>query len=934
MGALGFANPVLLLALAALPAIWWLLRVTPPRPAREVFPPLAILARIAKREETPATSPWWLTALRMLLAALIILALSGPMLDPHRNTLSTAGPLALVIDNDWAAAPDWADRVATAQALIEQAGRSDVPVSLTLTAEPANDAVPTSAETAMTRLKAAEPRPLEADRRAAFASLATALGDTRAGTLAFVSSGIKAPKDDDFTSLAADLKPAETWLYTARNTVSAVTEVKNGLDSTEATVTRPFAQGPQTLALDALDEKGRVLMKGAAEFKDGETVATARIAAPIELRNDFARISIAAARQAGGTYLLDDGFKRRRIGLLSGETRFLSQPLLSPLYYIKRALAPYADIAEPGEADLVKAIPDLIAEKPSVIILADIGKLPEAAYPQVLDWIKAGGTLVRFAGPRLAATPAGDPLVPVELREGERSLGGALSWSEPQPLAPFGETSPFAGLAKPDGVTVTRQVLANPSPTLAEHTWASLADGTPLVTAKTLEAGQIVLFHTSADTSWSNLALSGHFVEMLRRITQLSRAHGGGAAAGTTETLTPFRLLNADGVLTAETSGAKPLTIAAGKTPAPGFDTPPGLYGAEEGFTALNLFRPGDTLAPLNFAPPGVAVIAAGLAGSGTTELRPALLLTAFLLLVADSIAVFVMSGALSGLFSRRRAGSAAAIVLALGAALTLMPHESRAADDSRPGDQKIIAALDSTHLAFVRTGEAEVDRISEAGLLGLSDFIRYRTSLEPGDPVGVDIGSDELAFYPIIYWPVTASAPMPSQEAINRIDAYMRAGGTVLFDTRDQDTSLEGAAAGPNTERLQTILASLDIPPLEPVPHSHVLTKSFYLLQNFPGRYAGSPLWIEATGDAKRDAARPVQRGDGVSPILITGNDFAGAWATDRSGNPLLPTVPPDERQRELAFRAGVNIVMYMLTGNYKSDQVHIPALLERLGQ
>jgi hypothetical protein len=262
------------------------------------------------------------------------------------------------------------------------------------------------------------------------------------------------------------------------------------------------------------------------------------------------------------------------------------------------------------------------------------------------------------------------------------------------------------------------------------------------------------------------------------------------------------------------------------------------------------------------------------------------------------------------------------------------MPHDLRAADDAKPGDQKIVAALDTTHFAYVRTGEADVDRISQAGLMGLSDFIRYRTSLEPGDPVGLDIATDELAFYPFIYWPVTATAPMPTQDAINPIDAYMRAGGTVVFDTRDQDTSLEGAGTSANTQRLQAILGSLDIPALEPVPHNHVLTKSFYLLQNFAGRYAGSPLWIESSGDSKRDAARPVQSGDGVSPILITGNDFAGAWATDRSGNPLLPTVPPDERQREMAFRAGVNIVMYMLTGNYKADQVHIPALLERLGQ
>ncbi|HZP20344.1 MAG TPA: DUF4159 domain-containing protein, partial [Bauldia sp.] len=69
-------------------------------------------------------------------------------------------------------------------------------------------------------------------------------------------------------------------------------------------------------------------------------------------------------------------------------------------------------------------------------------------------------------------------------------------------------------------------------------------------------------------------------------------------------------------------------------------------------------------------------------------------------------------------------------------------------------------------------------------------------------------------------------------------------------------------------------------------------------------------------------------------STILITENDFAAAWATDENGNYLFPTVPTDPRQREMAYRAGVNIVMYTLTGNYKADQVHVPALLERLGQ
>src|SRR5690606_9201374 len=112
-------------------------------------------------------------------------------------------------------------------------------------------------------------------------------------------------------------------------------------------------------------------------------------------------------------------------------------------------------------------------------------------------------------------------------------------------------------------------------------------------------------------------------------------------------------------------------------------------------------------------------------------------------------------------------------------------------ADDSRPGDEQLMARLDKTHLAYVITGEAEVDRISERGLAGLTDYLYYRTTLEPGDPVGVDIAKDELAVFPILYWPISATASMPSEQTISRIDAYMRAGGTVLFDTRDQFSAI-----------------------------------------------------------------------------------------------------------------------------------------------
>ena len=119
-------------------------------------------------------------------------------------------------------------------------------------------------------------------------------------------------------------------------------------------------------------------------------------------------------------------------------------------------------------------------------------------------------------------------------------------------------------------------------------------------------------------------------------------------------------------------------------------------------------------------------------------------------------------------------------------------------------------------------------------------------------------------------------------------------------------------------------------------MPRDHVLTKTFFLLQRLSRPLHRRPaLGRGAAGaDSEDEPSRPARAGDGVSSIMITSNDLAGAWALRPDGQPMLPLVPGEPRQREFAFRAGVNIVMYTLTGNYKADQVHIPALLERLGQ
>ena len=143
---------------------------------------------------------------------------------------------------------------------------------------------------------------------------------------------------------------------------------------------------------------------------------------------------------------------------------------------------------------------------------------------RVEGFVKDGGMLLRFAGPRLAA--GNDPLVPVRLRRGGRTLGGTLSWDSPKTLAPFPPESPFAGLTPPADIGVRRQILAEPDGDLPNRTWASLQDGTPIVTAQKRGQGTMVLFHVTADTTWSNLPLSGLFIDMLRRVVGAGRHLG------------------------------------------------------------------------------------------------------------------------------------------------------------------------------------------------------------------------------------------------------------------------------------------------------------------------------------------------------------------------------------------------------------------------
>jgi hypothetical protein len=886
-----FTTPWLLLVLPALPLLWWLLRVTPPAARTQRFPAIRLLEGLRAAERTASRTPWWLLALRIAAAALIVIGLAGPVLDAA-GRLPGSGPLLLVVDDGWAAAPDWATRMQAAGAALDRAEREGRPARLLTTARSEADQPPTLSPALgipelRTRLAALRPKPWPPDRPGD----AAALQGATAGAVIDIADGVATPGDQAFDAALAAAGPV-TQYRPDPIAIRIARPPQSEADRLVARISQMPLAADRAVAVLAQTGDGRTLARVATTIPAGATGAEIPIPLPPELRNTIARLVVDGPPSAAGTVLLDERWRRRPVGMLALD-QGADTPLIGDLFYVSRALDPTAELRT-GTLDA------LLARPISVIVLADVPLEGDMAA-KLEDWVNKGGLLLRFAGPRMAEASGdpghADPLLPVRLLAGDRQLGGSLSWSQPQKLARFDTASPFSGLAVPDEVLVNRQVLAEPSAQLPQRTWATLADSTPLVTAAPHGAGRVVLFHVTANADWSNLPLSGLFVDMLRRIVDLS---AGVAAAATDALLAPAESLDGFGALERPPPAATGITASDLVTPAISAKHPPGFYGPESSRRALNL---GAALPELAIAPTVPGATLATLQGTVRERaIGPPMLALAVLLLAID----LVLSLWLRGLL--RIAATAALLLLAV------VPAH---AEDS-PALQ--------THLAYIVTGDPTIDGISRSGLAGLSTYVNRRTAAVLADPAAVVPGQDDLSFYPLLYWPITADAA-PDAAAIAALNDYTSKGGIILIDTRGSGSG-DGFAPGTDAalRRItQGAHGGLAVPPLAPLNSDHVLARSFYLLQDFPGRFTGDTVWVQRDQDRNNDS---------VSPVIIGGNDWAAAWAVDDQGHNPYATIPGGARQRTLAYRFGVNLVMYALTGNYKGDQVHVPAILERLGQ
>lgn len=895
-GQLVFLHPIVLAGLLALPLLWFLLRVFPPVPRMIHLPSAWLLDGLVPEEQTTSKTPWWILLLRTILAALIIIAMAEPVINPAA-ALNMRGPVRIVMENGWASAQTWSLQRDAAQQILDRAARDKRAVYILPTAADAgqNEPVqqgPMTAAQAETVLRGLKPRPWPSDYAAIIPMLEK--NKIRDGVHSFwISHGLDDGRGIDLAKMLQNqgglsfMEPSA-----AQRPLLLIPRNRAGQNLNVAINASKGTTDQMPVSIEAIGADGRVIDRRDHKLNINDLPAEITFDLPDTLRGQITQIRLAGRTGAGGIVMMDDVFSRRTIGLVSDKDEGQSSPLTEAGFYLTRALEPTGDV-------ITGTIDELLERKNlPAMILPDIGTLPPETLEALEKWTRRGGLLIRFAGPNMSE--AENFLTPTPLRRGERALDGSLTWEKPKGLAPFPSTSPLYGLPVPPDLDVRQQILAEPVADMDRRTWASLSDGTPLITASPLDKGLIILVHTTATPLWSNLALSGLYVEMLQRFVAL--AGSSDPMAISDGVLHPIQVLDGYGAIQQPDSTVQPIDATTFDKQMPDPDHPPGLYGRSGLRKVLNL---GDRIKTVNVFPPLPAgVERMDFTGRGETNAMPFCLLAAFVLFLIDWAVMIVIQAYGTG---RLRLGfTTLAIAVLLASTTPGMAQGTTASAD-------MVQYASAIHLAYVKSNNPEVDSTTRRGLETLVKVLNDRTSVEPAGVVGVDPEHDELSFFPLIYWPVTIQQTALSQTALQNIQFYLDHGGTILFDTRDNGVG----GTTRNAITLRNLTAGLDVAPLVIAPRDHVLTKSFYLLKTFPGRYDNANLWVEEQSASGRD---------GVSSVLVGGNDWASAWAG------ISP--PEGSQDQEMALRFGVNMMMYALTGNYKADQVHVPHILQRLGQ
>ena len=896
---LAFTNYYALLGLLALPLVFLIVKLFPPTPKKIFFSSFYLIDKIDKISVAKKKIPFWLLVYRLILIILIILFFCEPYLNiSEKKSDENVNNYIIVADIGWSISKEWDKFKKTVNAISIEAEKKNKTVSFyhSNTADNFKPKVFKSSKDINQYLKNLNPVPWQFEK-SYLKEIIKNNDNFKNNKVFFIFSKFdrknysKQIEDLDFI----DKKVKNKILIDPVESIIFFKNINISKENIKFEIARHALLKPNTkFTIRITNIKNQLVFKKDFMLEKNQSVFYYNEKFPLKVMNQMHKIEIVEQNHAGAKYYFDDYSKKRKIGIFAENYSYKENPLLSPVYYLEKSLKE-DNILTIGSLDY------LIKLNCSVIIVPDKGNIPEKDHLILSNWLNNGGTLIRFSSTKLAKSNA-NFLPSSNLFMSVRNVGRTLSLAEMLKINPFKKTSIFHGLPVPKDIVFKKQLIVDNDNSNLQIV-ASLSDKTPLVSLGKRNRGKVFLFHVTANNDWSNLPISSLFAGMLQRIILLSEKN-------ITESITNLSLtkeINSFGDLKNTIRNYTVKDSAVLKKVAPSKKFPPGIYENKELTVALNLSNKISDKHFKNSFDKRYRIL------SNFTEqiidLRPFLIKIILLMFITDMIISMILQNHFKfiSFFYKKKS------IMSIFFFLILFVNSDSVYSEN---------LLNDTYLAYIKTNDEKLNAISYSGLNTIKNLLETRTSVSPKAVIEIDIIKDPIYSIPFLYWPLSKDLIEINIKTETKIKNYLANGGMILFDVigfSRENFSLENS----KFKKIENFLSSIEANNLTPITKDHTLTKSFYLLKKFPGRWDNKNLLIESSN---------LEVNDGVSSVILGFNDWASAWALDNNNNPIFPVVPGGERQREISYRFGINITMYALTGNYKSDQIHFKSILNRL--
>ncbi len=587
-----FASPWMLATLPpALLIGFMLMRSIERRPKEVSFPAMFILEMLDDTERDPDRMPWWQQMINYGAISAAVMGAAGPTWNAP-DTFSAEGPVILAVDNGWDSSDNWDDVMQKARDVVKQAYNEKREIILVQMAAPENAqgysiSSPMDALIALQSLENVEPMPWMVDYTALSEGV-NAMENGQYGGAFWLGSGLA---HDGVQEFVAELQ-SKAPLYYFENDSESLPVVLDGAEFDKGdyrlSIQRPYDSDALDIRVAGYAQDGTMLAAYDYHFSEGQRKIDVQFDVPElsssqSISSEIFRFSVEGEKNAAAHIIVDDQWKPRSVGLVV-QNRAESESLLSESRFIKTALASHAETILGGVEELVES------GDVSVLVVPDAVTISGVAATKIKDWVEQGGTLVRFAGPNMARDAhTNDPLLPLDLRQGvrgfSRDVSGMAAAGVKGRIGGFDDQSPLRGIARDSDIQIEKQVMVQPGPDVEDKVWATLDDGTPLISADKRGEGQVVLFHTTANTAWGDLSLSDNFVDMLVGIVASAKSIQNEDDLDISD-MSPMLTMDGFGVLGTPPGYAQNLQSLPCEVSSV---NPPGLYGGSLSALACNL---------------------------------------------------------------------------------------------------------------------------------------------------------------------------------------------------------------------------------------------------------------------------------------------------------------------------------------------------------